>query len=153
MFNTIEKRREYLRRWSKTPKGRAKAKRSRKRNFELNREKNLKRMKLYYNRNKELIGRYKNRPCMDCGGWYEPCQMDFDHRPNEKKLFGISIYRSLKLSSIIAELRKCDIVCANCHRLRTFNRGQHSSRKLRDFSNDSVPADSGADEARVPESL
>src|SRR5260221_3667412 len=113
-YDTSEKKREYLRRWSKTPAGRKKSARSRKRNFELHKEENLLRMRAYYQRNKDLIGQYKHLPCVDCGGWYEPCQLDFDHRPGEKKLFAISSYRSLKLSSILPELRKCDIVCATC---------------------------------------
>src|SRR5260221_651682 len=104
-------------------------------------------MRAYYKRNKDLIGQYKHLLCVDCGGWYEPCQLDFDHRPGEKKLFAISSYRSLKLSSILPELRKCDIVCANCHRLRTFNRGQHDYKRFRNCPNNVVSADSGSNQA------
>jgi hypothetical protein len=46
--------------------------------------------------------------------------MDFDHRPDEIKLYGP--HRLPKEGSWIkakAEVAKCDIVCANCHRFRT----------------------------------
>lgn len=91
-------------------------------------------MDKYYQRNKDLVAEFKRRPCCDCGGWYEPCQMDFDHRPGTKKSFGISGRHTLKLSTLLPELRKCDVVCANCHRLRTYRRGQHTSRGARRYA-------------------
>ena len=62
-------------------------------------------------------------PCADCGGSFPPCAMDFDHRPAEPKLSGVTrmIGRS-GTERILAEVAKCDIVCANCHRARTFGR-------------------------------
>lgn len=61
----------------------------------------------------------KSRPCADCGGTFDPVCMDFDHRPGEVKLFGIAHGASRKLDKVIAEMAKCDLVCANCHRIRT----------------------------------
>jgi hypothetical protein len=51
--------------------------------------------------------------------------MDFDHRPGETKRAVVTrmIGRS-GLARIFAEAAKCDIVCANCHRRRTFVRRQ-----------------------------
>jgi hypothetical protein len=49
--------------------------------------------------------------------------MDFDHRPDEAKLFTISHGKGqYGEEKILAEIAKCDVVCANCHRLRTFGR-------------------------------
>jgi hypothetical protein len=56
---------------------------------------------------------------MDCGGTFPPECMDFDHRPGEKKLFGIGQGLRRKLEALLAEIAKCDLVCANCHRIRT----------------------------------
>jgi hypothetical protein len=49
--------------------------------------------------------------------------MDFDHRPGETEGAVVTqmIGRS-GLARIFAEASKCDIVCANCHRRRTFTR-------------------------------
>jgi hypothetical protein len=57
--------------------------------------------------------------------------MDFDHRQGETKRAVVTrmIGRS-GLARIFAEAAKCDIVCANCHRVRTFvRRSQHHSER------------------------
>lgn len=67
----------------------------------------------------EEIDLIKWRPCMDCGGIYPPYVMDFDH-VRGKKLFQVagSLHRSRE--RVLAEVAKCDVVCSNCHRMRTF---------------------------------
>jgi hypothetical protein len=64
----------------------------------------------------------ENSTCMDCG-----CSdirvLEFDHRPESKKKYGIaSMVTSYSLKTIKEEISKCDIVCANCHRIRTYSR-------------------------------
>ena len=50
--------------------------------------------------------------------------MDFDHRDGEVKLFDVSKgMLSLGRAKVLAETAKCDIICANCHRIRTATRG------------------------------
>lgn len=68
------------------------------------------------------IAQVKSVPCMDCEQSYPSFVMDFDHRPGEIKLEepGRLIFSSWK--KLLAELAKCDVVCANCHRIRTFTR-------------------------------
>lgn len=70
------------------------------------------------------------RPCMDCSRYYPAECMDFDHRDNEEKLFDISkrAYSGCKWESIVAEIAKCDLVCANCHRIRTKQRKKIAKR-------------------------
>lgn len=87
----------------------------------------LLRMTAYYAGKKRSFRRLKNRPCMDCWGWFEPCQMDFDHRPGTIKLFAPGEMWKMSWKKLWAEIQKCDIVCANCHRLRTFRRAQHAA--------------------------
>jgi len=51
--------------------------------------------------------------------------MDFDHREEEVKLFNIANLTSQRWMSVAdlqAEIAKCDVVCANCHRERTHQR-------------------------------
>jgi hypothetical protein len=66
----------------------------------------------------------KSRPCMDCHNQFPTCCMDFDHRIGTVKYGNVSSmfanWSSRK--KIIAELAKCDLVCSNCHRIRTRSR-------------------------------
>ncbi len=70
---------------------------------------------------KAYVSEYKAvTPCKDCGRIFHPVVMDFDHIGTDKKFNisrGVGTWRS-----IIAEMAKCELVCANCHRMRTFNR-------------------------------
>lgn len=61
-------------------------------------------------------------PCVDCGNTYPPECMDWDHRPEEEKLFSISSRKYVAEKKILDEIAKCDLVCANCHRIRTKKR-------------------------------
>jgi hypothetical protein len=48
--------------------------------------------------------------------------MQFDHVRGEK-LFNVSYFRSkAKIDFLLAEIAKCDVVCANCHAIRTHER-------------------------------
>jgi len=65
----------------------------------------------------------KSRPCIDCGHSFPPECMDFDHVRGEKIMPVSRLskdWRSLKL--LLEEIEKCDVVCANCHRIRTTSR-------------------------------
>jgi hypothetical protein len=73
---------------------------------------------------REIVLEAKDRPCMDCGVHYHAWVMDFDHREHGDKEFLISkaSWRGNAIERVIAEIAKCDVVCANCHRMRTFTR-------------------------------
>jgi hypothetical protein len=75
---------------------------------------------------KEYIAELKKSGCTDCGNSYPPCVMDFDH-VRGKKIRNISIAANYGWKSMLEELAKCELVCANCHRVRTQNRKQFSS--------------------------
>ncbi len=49
--------------------------------------------------------------------------LDLDHISDNKK-FGLADYRShtIDIELIKAEIAKCEVVCANCHRIRTYQR-------------------------------
>jgi hypothetical protein len=58
--------------------------------------------------------------CTDCGGKFEPCALQFDHVPERgPKLFNLG-NGDHSIDAIKAEIAKCDIVCANCHAIRTW---------------------------------
>lgn len=70
----------------------------------------------YYLERRKIIDEIKSVPCMDCGNNFPPECMDFDHRKDKK--FGIhNIMKNM--TDLLKEIDKCDIVCANCHRVRT----------------------------------
>lgn len=71
---------------------------------------------------RDAVAELKKIPCMDCGGVFPSCAMDFDHRGD--KHFAVSQAPSKAWSKVLAEIAKCDIVCSNCHRIRTFNRSR-----------------------------
>jgi hypothetical protein len=82
--------------------------------------------------NKDWINSLKEgRPCADCGGLFPPVCMDFDHLDASTKVMNIALMTRSVMSreAIQAEIDKCELVCANCHRLRTQSRGQTFQRR------------------------
>lgn len=75
---------------------------------------------------RRFIAALKNHPCADCGVRFPPIVMDFDHVRGEKKL-SVSLAASRKKEIILEEAKKCDVVCSNCHRIRTAKRKGWSS--------------------------
>ena len=74
----------------------------------------------YWRRQSAMLDRLRDVPCADCGGRFDPCSMDFDHRnPHEKVARVPSMIGRAGDARILAEVATCDIVCANCHRVRT----------------------------------
>lgn len=74
------------------------------------------------NKNKKLVNVYKDQPCLDCGLRFPLECMDFDH-VSGTKIAGISQMIHHKATSVLLEeIAKCELVCANCHRIRTTKR-------------------------------
>jgi hypothetical protein len=63
-----------------------------------------------------------SHPCVDCGE-ADPIVLEFDH-VRDTKVNGISdlVYRNANLAVIQAEIDKCEVRCANCHRRVTVKR-------------------------------
>jgi hypothetical protein len=61
------------------------------------------------------------KKCADCGE-NDPIVLDFDHRDPSKKFKPISLMLSGHYSweSVLKEIKKCEIRCANCHRRKTY---------------------------------
>lgn len=68
----------------------------------------------------EYIHSFKQNPCTDCGHSYDPCVMDFHHRNSDDKVVRVSRMANERwpYEEIDKEIAKCDLLCANCHRLR-----------------------------------
>jgi len=83
-----------------------------------------KRSKANYRARKDYISKLKEKPCSDCKVQYPWYVMDFDHRPGETKEFTIGQSPNIAWDRILKEVAKCDVVCSNCHRERTYQRRQ-----------------------------
>jgi len=65
----------------------------------------------------------KTHPCSSCGE-EDILVLDFDHLDQNTKVDGISnlVAKRTTWSKIQEEIDKCEIVCANCHKIRTYTR-------------------------------
>lgn len=70
----------------------------------------------------EYIIQLRLKPCTDCRKTYPYYVMEFDHRNPEEKSANITSIINNSWKKIKEELVKCDVVCANCHRIRTHKR-------------------------------
>lgn len=69
----------------------------------------------------EFLEKYKdNKPCMDCGREFRYWMLDLDHIKDKTQ--NLNQMRCRSLLSTIEEVKKCELVCVNCHRKRTWNR-------------------------------
>lgn len=71
---------------------------------------------------KTYTNKLKSKPCTDCKQTYPPCVMDFDH-VRGVKIKPVSDFLS-SFKAIDEEIEKCELVCSNCHRIRTQQRRQ-----------------------------
>lgn len=78
-------------------------------------------------RNQALVLGAKAKPCTDCGGTYPFFVMDLDHLDGKKFSLGRAGCRSVE--NVKVEIAKCQPVCANCHRVRTYNRAHVDQRQ------------------------
>lgn len=82
---------------------------------------------------KQLLAWYRSlkegRPCADCGGVFHHAAMHWDHLPGMTKERELSnmVLRGFRRRTIMEEIAKCELVCANCHAVRTFDRASGRS--------------------------
>jgi hypothetical protein len=70
---------------------------------------------------RRIIEIKESTPCTDCGIQYPHYTMDFDHVRGEKRC-NVSEVSKLTPKTFEEEVAKCEVVCANCHRHRTWMR-------------------------------
>jgi hypothetical protein len=65
----------------------------------------------------------EGKPCTDCGQSFHPAAMQWDHVPGAPKLASVAdLCRKNNRRRVLEEIAKCELVCANCHAVRTFQR-------------------------------
>lgn len=126
--------------WQDVEKSRAKNREAGRKCYAKNSDKYLERSRDYYNNNKHLWQeryRYKfhspkretarlyvynylkEHPCVTCGE-SDPVVLEFDHLDPTTKVSTVS-HLMLKgsLDELITEIKKCQVLCANCHKRKT----------------------------------
>lgn len=80
-------------------------------------------------RGREFLTQIKmSTGCVDCGYRKAPEALDFDHVFGEKS-YNVGMRISVTPETLKKEIAKCEVVCANCHRIRTYER--HQARKAK----------------------
>ena len=105
-YKDEQKRKEYKRKWNK--------------NYYLaHRQQEISRKNNRRNELKEWFDDYKKTlRCKKCGE-NNSCCLEFHHLNRTEKLFGVSELIQRRICSkkkILAEIEKCIVLCANCHR-------------------------------------
>jgi L-lysine 2,3-aminomutase len=70
---------------------------------------------------KRLAEMKQSSGCVDCGE-KNHIVLDFDHLKDKKYNVSRMIHDGFSWKAIMKEIQKCEIVCANCHRIRTYAR-------------------------------
>jgi hypothetical protein len=88
-----------------------------------NKEEQIRRINIKKDEIRLYIRKAKAGPCHDCGNLFPHYVMDFDHRPGTVKFCDpAQLHKYGSWKRVHEELAKCDLVCANCHRIRTHQR-------------------------------
>lgn len=66
--------------------------------------------------------------CVDCGYDSNAVALQFDHLDNKE--FMISTNRNLSKARLLEEISKCEVVCANCHAIRTTRRAREKQSRI-----------------------
>jgi hypothetical protein len=121
-FKKIEKKRAYQRKWArKQRKGHAVYNEKRKK---LNRD-HARRWAEWFASIKQGLS------CIQCGESHPAC-IDFHHRDRKTKRFDVARAAHAQVSKrkILAEIERCDPVCANCHRKLHWHEQNGSAKEV-----------------------
>ena len=116
---TKEYRREYMRKRRADPEYRAKQQ-ARDRELDKTPERQLKHatQAKIRNRARKLTGiEYLGGVCKRCGGEFHPAVFEFHHRNPAEKEYSPAKASQQSWENFKKELDKCDLLCANCHRM------------------------------------
>lgn len=70
-----------------------------------------------------IVNRWKRRKgCVDCGYKVNYDALELDHLPGTKGIHTVASMMWYSWKRIKAEIAKCEVVCANCHAIRTRQR-------------------------------
>jgi hypothetical protein len=91
--------------------------------YKNNKQKENSRNKAVFNEIRDWYRNLKNNPCVDCGKIFHFSAMQYDHVGEVTKNGSLAnIVKSGNKNRILEEISKCELVCANCHAVRTWTR-------------------------------
>lgn len=94
-----------------------------KNHYNKNKDRYILRNKKQRNAILDFISNIKSwKSCKDCWNIYPNCAMDFDHLSDKEFNISASARKWFSKEKILKEISKCELVCSNCHRIRTFKR-------------------------------
>ena len=65
---------------------------------------------------------YKSKLSCEICGFSHPASLDFHHLNPDEKEFSINETRNYtSISKFLSEIKKCIVLCANCHRMHHYN--------------------------------
>ena len=128
-----------------TEEGRLKAREDSKRHYERNKPAYIARNSEKKGQLRDFLHKYKEfKGCGDCGATFPYYVLDFDHRdPHEKSYQPAKLAETGSWEKMLAEIAKCDVVCANCHRVRTHERNHYAHSNV-PIENNFAPDDLGS---------
>jgi transposase len=86
-------------------------------------EKSLSRGKAGVSKVRRFLQEYKqNAGCTDCKEDYPYYVLEFDHLGDKDFNIGSFQHHTVDMEKVKAEIAKCEVVCSNCHKIRTYNR-------------------------------
>ena len=78
-----------------------------------------------------ILAYFEQHGCVDCGT-KDPAVLEFDHKDRPSKVAAVStLVRKQSWRALVAEIDKCDVRCANCHRRRTAKQLSYFRREAR----------------------
>ena len=80
----------------------------------------VRKRQLVWERTAFLIEYFQTHPCADCGE-SDPLVLEFDH-VRSKDIDVSKAMHTRSWAKVMAEIARCQVVCANCHRRRTAHR-------------------------------
>lgn len=94
----------------------------------VNKSSSIKRAKINTKRNVErnqefIIEYFKTHPCVDCGN-SNLMVLEFDHLSDKDNNICDMVRLAFSLTRIRSEIEKCEVVCRNCHTIRTHTRNK-----------------------------
>ena len=123
----IEQRRKYQREWKREHYDYVKERARKLRNK--NKAKYLQTLNRRLRENKKKAVEYLGSKCNKCEQIFPPEVYDIHHRDPTQKLFGFSQIKGRRFDNVKSELDKCDLLCANCHRILHAELDQENERK------------------------
>jgi hypothetical protein len=70
---------------------------------------------------RKIVIAFKSVSCADCHVKYPYFVMDFHHEDGKGENISNMVARNVSVITLLSEIFKCIVLCANCHRIRSYS--------------------------------